>query len=349
MFLQENIKQNSVALLQQQQRLQIEDLINSTTLSETNSKDDSKHNSDVIQGLTQKSKSISMHYRYDNRGSKLFEKICDLPEYYLTRTETAILQECAVEIARITGPCEIVELGSGNAVKTRILLDAYNQLSSSLRYLPIDISAGILKSSAVDLLNDYPSLQVHGFASTFELALEKLAPSCLPSRMISFIGSTLGGLNLGESDALISQVFKALQSGEYFLLGIDLHKEKHLLEAAYNDKQGVNAEFNFNILNHLNEKFSGNFNRTKFDHAVTYNESLHQIEIYLKSRQKQNVQLRDIDLNIEIEDGELIVTGIARKFELSSTQEKLKSFGLETLKFWTDTNQWYALLLCQKN
>jgi dimethylhistidine N-methyltransferase len=345
MFLHETLNPNKSSIsLQQQQRLQIEYLVSSTLLSETIS----KSGSDITKGLTQTPKSIPMHYRYNDRGSQLFEKICELPEYYLTRTETAILQQCASEIARITGLCEIVELGSGNAVKTRILLDAYNQLGSSLRYLPIDISAGILQSSALDLLNDYPSLQVHAFASTFELALEKLAPSCLPSRAIGFIGSTLGGLTLEESDTLMSQISTALQAGEYFLLGLDLHKSKQQLEAAYNDSQGVNAEFNFNILDHLNYKFSGNFEPAKFDHVVIYNESLRQIEIYLRSRQKQNLQLRDLDLNIEIEDGELIVTGIARKFELSSMQEKLQSFGLQMLQFWTDVNQWYALLLCQK-
>ncbi|BAY66585.1 hypothetical protein NIES22_67250 [Calothrix brevissima NIES-22] len=344
MSLQENIQHNLGALLQQQQRLKIEYLINYKTLLKTISKNDS----DVMKGLTQIPKSIPMHYRYDDRGSQLFEKICELPEYYLTRTETGILQQCASEIARITGACEIVELGSGNAVKTRILLDAYNQLGSSLRYLPIDISAGILQSSALDLLNDYPSLQVHAFAGTFELALEKLPPSRLPSRMISFIGSTLSGFDSEQADKLISQVATALQSGEYFLLGIDLHKSKKQLEAAYNDAQGVNAEFNFNILKHLNSKFVGNFETSNFEHVVTYNESLHQIEVYLRSCQKQKAYLRGINLNIAIEAGELIVTGIARKFELSSMEEKLRLFGLEMLKLWTDANQWYALLLCQR-
>ncbi|MEH2395696.1 MAG: L-histidine N(alpha)-methyltransferase [Nostoc sp.] len=343
MFLDTKKHSSQDELLPLQKRWQIEYLFNPKQLSEITFLD----GSDVVQGLTRTPKSIPMHYRYDDRGSQLFEQICDVPEYYLTRTETAILQECASAIALMTGSCELVELGSGSAVKTCILLDAYQQLGLLMKYLPIDISAGILESSSLTLLNSYPSLQVQGFVGTFEMGLERLAPSSLPTRMISFLGSTLGSLNLEESDVLLTQVATALQPGEYFLLGLDLHKSKHIFEAAYNDSQGVNAEFNFNILHHLNQKFQGNFDITRFAHSIFYNESLHQIQIYLQSLQKQTIQFDSLDFNIELELDELILTALARKFELNSMQQKLQSFGFHSLQVWTDPNQWYGLLLSQ--
>ena len=303
--------------------------------------------SDVIAGLTQTPKSIPARYFYDDRGSQLFEQICELPEYYLTRTETAILQKCAIEIARITDICELVELGSGSSTKTRILLDAYYQLGFPLRYLPIDISAGILETSARQLLADYDSLQVHAIASTYELALQQLIPKKLPNRMICFIGSTLGNLNPSECDVFFSQIISALNSGEYFLLGIDLQKPKHLLEAAYNDSQGVTAAFNLNMLEHLNKRFEGNFDPTQFEHWAFYNETEHQIEMHLRSLRSQTVQLHSLDLTIQLEKGETILTEISRKFDLNTLQQDLSNRGLKPLQVWTDPNQWFGLLLCQ--
>jgi len=303
--------------------------------------------SDVVKGLTQTHKSLPARYFYDDQGSELFEQICELPEYYLTRTETAILQQYAGEIARLTGACELVELGSGSSTKTRILLDAYNHQGYPLRYLPIDVSAGILETSARQLLANYPSLQVNGLVSTYELALEQLPPSQLPSRMICFIGSTLGNLNPQECEQFFSQITATLQMGEYFLLGIDLQKPKHLLEAAYNDRQGVTAAFNLNMLDHLNRRFEANFDTTQFEHWAFYNESQHQIEMHLRSWRSQTVQLRALDLTVQFEADETILTEISRKFDLKVIRQELSSKGLVPLQVWTDPNQWFGLLLCQ--
>jgi dimethylhistidine N-methyltransferase len=182
--------------------------------------------SDVVKGLTQKPKSLPPRYFYDNLGSELFEQICELPEYYLTRTETSILQQYAPEIAQITGSCELVELGSGSSTKTRILLDAYHQFGYFLRYVPIDVSAGMLESSALALLGDYPTLQVQALAGTYEMALAQLEPTSLPTRMICFIGSSLGNLNSQECDVFFSQITDALASGRVFLIGGRLAKAK---------------------------------------------------------------------------------------------------------------------------
>lgn len=324
-----------------EERLQIQRLVEATRLVASSA------GSDVVKGLTQTPKSLPPAYFYDDRGSELFEQICELPEYYLTRTETAILQQYAGEIAKITGVCELVELGSGSSTKTRILLDAYQKLGYPLRYLPIDVSAGILESSARQLLIDYPSLQVHAVAGTYELALAELLPTQLPSRMICFIGSTLGNLKPEECDVFFSQITEALQVNEYFLLGIDLHKPKDILEPAYNDRQGVTAAFNLNMLDHLNRRFEGNFDTTQFEHKAFYNETEHQIEMHLQSLRSQTVQLKALNLTVNFAAGESILTEISRKFDLNIIQQQLTARGLVPIQTWTDANQWFGLLLCQ--
>ncbi len=302
---------------------------------------------DVIKGLNKTPKSLPARYFYDDRGSELFEQICELQEYYPTRTEMSILQQYAGEIAQTTSACELVELGSGSSTKTRTLLNAYHQLNYPLRYLPIDVSAGILESSARQLLVDYPGLQVHALAGTYELALEHLLPSQLPNRMICFIGSSLGNLNSQEFDVFFSHITSALQSGEYFLLGIDLQKPKHLLEAAYNDRLGVTAAFNLNMLEHLNWRFDGNFDIPQFEHWAFYNETEQRIEMHLRSLRSQTVELRALNLTVDFDENETILTEISRKFNLDTLQQELKAKGLVTQKVWTDVNQWVGLLLCQ--
>jgi L-histidine Nalpha-methyltransferase len=302
---------------------------------------------DVINGLSKQPKTLPAKYFYDDLGSELFEQICDLPEYYLTRTETLILHNCATEVADITGACEIVELGSGSAVKTRILLDAYKEMGYPLHYLPIDISAGILESSAFALLNDYPTLKVHGLVATYELALERLSMSLLPTRMLCFLGSTLGNLNDEECDLFFNRIATALNKGEYFLLGVDLQKPTEVLEAAYNDAQGITAKFNLNILRHLNHRFDGNFDLTKFAHQALYNQSEHQIEMHLQSLVDQTVNLRSLDHSAKFTQGETIMTEISRKFDMQKIAQTLENRGLVNVKTWTDPNCWFGLLLLQ--
>ena len=301
--------------------------------------------SDVVEGLTQTPKFLSPRYLYDDRGSELFEEICELPEYYVTRTETSILQDCAEEIAEITAACELIELGSGSSTKTRILLDAYQKLEQQVHYLPVDVSAGILEASARQLLLDYPSLQIHALAGTYQQALGELQPSELPNRVIAFIGSTLGNLNPQECDDFLSQITAALQLGEYFLLGVDLQKPKHILEAAYDDAAGVTAAFNLNMLNHLNNRFDGNFDLNKFEHWAFYNETKHQIEMHLRSLESQTVELGALNLKVQFEQGETINTEISRKFDINTIQKLLKNKGLVPQKVWTDDNQWFGLIL----
>jgi L-histidine Nalpha-methyltransferase len=325
-----------------QERLKLEFLISSDRPSATS------EGLDELDGLRQTPKTIPPRYFYDDRGSQLFEEICQLPEYYPTRTEASILRDCAGKIARLTGQCELVELGSGSSTKTRLLLDAYSQWGQSFGYVPIDVSGGILESSAQSLLADYPNLQVRGLVGTYEMALSHLEPTPFPTRMICFLGSTLGNLSPVECDRFFAQIVEVLQPGEYFLLGIDLQKPKQILEAAYNDASGVTAEFNLNMLRHLNYCFEGNFDLDRFEHWAFYNEELHQIEMHLRSRRSQSVCLQKLDLMMDFAPGETILTEISRKFDLAQMQEELKLRGLPTVGVWSDRQQWFGVLLCQR-
>lgn len=341
-----NLTESSVTLQHsslEEERLQIKQLLHLLAPSDANS----SIGRDVIQGLTHIPKTLPPKYFYDDRGSQLFEKICELPEYYPTRTEAWILRQYAGEIAQSTGACELVELGSGSSTKTRLLLDAYHALGYPLRYIPIDVSAGILESSAKQLLREYPSLEVQGLVSTYELALQHLTPTQLPSRMIFFLGSTLGNLNFQECDVFFSQITAALEVGEYFLLGVDLQKPKQVLEAAYNDSQGVTAEFNLNMLEHLNWRFQGNFDTKLFEHWAFYNDQLNQIELHLRCLKSHSVRLEALDITVDFEVGETIMTEISRKFDLNIIQQELQAKGLKPRQVWTDPKQWFGLILCQ--
>lgn len=302
---------------------------------------------DVIAGLNQTQKTLPPKYFYDDRGSELFEQICDLPEYYPTRTEAWILAAYANEIAQITGKCELIELGSGSSTKTIFLLDAYQKLASLSKYVPIDVSGGILKASVLKLQKKYPNLSIDGLVGTYEQALIKLASTASPSRMIFFLGSSIGNFNSQESEKFLQQVADALNPGDYFLLGLDLQKPKNILEAAYNDKQGVTAAFNLNMLSHLNWRFQGDFDLNLFTHQAIYNQTDAQIEMYLHSHKSHWVTLEALDLKIFLESGERILTEISRKFDLATMQKELETHGLKTLKVWTDPQQWFGLILCQ--
>jgi L-histidine N-alpha-methyltransferase len=314
-----------------------------------------KDGHDVIQGLQNNPKTLPPKYFYDDRGSELFEQICDLPEYYPTRTEAWILNQYADEIAAITSSCELVELGSGSSTKTHYLLNAYQKVAKSLTevipeafsYIPIDVSGGILKTTVLHLQQKYSDLSIEGLIGTYDEALLHLGKNHLRSRMIFFLGSSIGNFTESESNDFLGKVSHALTQGDYFLLGIDLQKPKEILEAAYNDSQEVTAAFNLNMLAHLNWRFQGDFDLDLFKHQAIYNEVDHQIEMYLHARSPHQVSLDILDLKVKFEAGESILTEISRKFDLEQIQKQLRSQGLETVKIWTDPQKWFGLVLCQ--
>jgi len=302
----------------------------------------------VRDGLSQTPKTLPPRYFYDEAGSRLFEQICALPEYYPTRTEAAILHRCGAAIARCTGPCELVELGSGSSTKTRCLLEAYQDLSPTLHYVPIDVSGEMLAASACDLLKAYPNLSVRGLAGTYEQALAELGRAHQATRLILFLGSTLGNFAPGESDRFLARVAAALEPGDYFLLGVDLRKDPAILEAAYNDSQGITAAFNRNMLAHLNRRFQGNFDLDAFQHRALYNTEAHQIEMYLDCQQASTVHFAALDWRVEFAAGESIRTEISRKFDVAELGDALRQHQLAPLRHWQDGRQWFAVILCQR-
>jgi L-histidine N-alpha-methyltransferase len=302
---------------------------------------------DVIQGLSKTLKSLPPKYFYDDRGSELFEQICELPEYYPTRTEAWILRQYADEIAQITGKCELIELGSGSSTKTLFLLDAYQKIACLCRYVPVDVSGTILKASVLKLQQKYPSLSIDGLVETYEQALAKLSFTASRSRMIFFLGTSIGNFAPQDSKRFLHQITHTLKPGDYFLLGVDLQKPKEILEAAYNDSQGVTSAFNLNMLSHLNWRFQGNFDLNLFTHQAIYNQADTQIEMYLHCQESHCVTLDFLNFQVAFQAGESILTEISRKFDLAILQKELEVQGLKTLKIWTDPNQWFGLILCQ--
>ena len=331
-------------------RLEIDYLLDTQVIE----KDDIR---DVICGLQNTPKSIPARYFYDEYGSQLFEQICQLPEYYPTRTEAIILKQYAAEIVEQTQAAELVELGSGSSTKTRFILDAYNNIDTPLYYTPVDVSGSMLEDTARNLLKEYPQLKIQGKVATYDRALEQISTYSLGKRLIIFLGSSIGNFNHEECDRFIEQVTTALNPGDYFLLGIDLYAQRYplgqkpieILEAAYNDAQQVTAAFNLNMLQHLNNRFQANFNLDLFKHKAIYNTDQNQIEMYLISQEQQSVNLDSLNLNIKLKKEEAILTEISRKFDLQQMKQYLKNNGLNLVKAYTDPQQWFGLLLCQKN
>ncbi|QLE45405.1 L-histidine N(alpha)-methyltransferase (plasmid) [Nostoc sp. C052] len=307
-----------------------------------------QEDTDIIQGLSNQPKTLPCRYLYDDQGSELFEQICELPEYYPTRTEQAILETSALEIAQMTGLCTLIELGSGSSRKTRLLLDAYSQFQQELQYFPIDVSAGILQATALDLLHQYPKLKLCGLAGTYEQALAQLPPAEFENRMLIFLGSTLGNLDEQECSDFLTQIKLTLKPGEFFLFGVDLQKPIEIIEAAYNDSQSITAAFNLNILHHLNRRFQGNFEVNQFEHWAFYNPVAHQIEMHLRSLKNQTAVLEALDYQVSLQSGETIRTEISRKFHLPTLVSVLENYALQPLQIWSDSQGWFGLILCQR-
>ncbi len=302
---------------------------------------------DVIAGLTNVPKSLPPKYFYDDIGSQLFEDITDTPEYYPTRSEQEILNARSADIAAITGPCDLVELGSGSSRKTRVLIEAYIDAAGpeGLRYIPVDVSGGILKESSRDLVETFPDLDIWGLVGTYEQALAGMPARELGARMILFLGSTIGNLTPDQSYDFLRGAAGRMRPGEYFLIGYDLRKDPAILEAAYNDAAGVTAAFNLNMLRHLNDRFDGDFDLDRFRHKAFYNSDLHRIEMHLESLAEQTVRLGALDLDIRFAAGETIHTEISRKFTAEYMEETFGSIGFSPVKHFTDAAGRFGLSL----
>src|SRR6185295_11255951 len=248
---------------------------------------------DVLDGLTRPFKEIPPKHLYDTRGSELFDQICDLPEYYPTRTERAILDAYADLIVRRTGEAELVELGSGTAAKTRVLLSAMERAGTLWRYVPFDVAEQMVRDCTAALADAYPELAIHGIVGDFERHLGEIPPSERGRpRVLAFLGGTIGNFPPGARRPFLRSLARLLSHGDYLLLGTDLVKDVDVLEAAYDDAQGVTAEFNLNVLHVLNRELDADFPTDLFEHVAFFDPYREWIEMRLRARRACHVQLR---------------------------------------------------------
>jgi L-histidine N-alpha-methyltransferase len=301
---------------------------------------------DVLDGLTRPFKELPPKHFYDARGAELFDRICELPEYYPTRTERAILLAHADAIVATTDAVELVELGSGTAAKTRVLLDAMQDAGTLRRYVPFDVTEAVVRESAETLVNEYPGLEVHGVIGDFERHLDRV-PSRIGPRVIAFLGGTIGNFTPGSRRRFLRSIGKLLGPGDSLLLGTDLVKDPGVIEAAYDDAQGVTAEFNRNVLHVLNRELGADFDVDDFDHVATFDEHHEWIEMRLRARRNQAVTIADLDLVVEFEAGEELRTEISAKFTRPRLEGDLAAAGMELVSWHTDADELFALSLAQ--
>ena len=301
---------------------------------------------DARQGLRADPRWIPSKWFYDERGSMLFDEITKLPEYYLTRAETAILLERATEIVELTQADTVVELGSGTSEKSSIILDAFDAAGKLKRFEPLDVDEVTLRSAAESIIGRYQNVEVVAVVGDFEHNLSDLPTES--TRMIAFIGSTIGNLDPTQRKSFLQQLVSTMNPGDSFLLGTDLVKSPERLHAAYNDSEGITAEFNRNILRVLNARLDADFDPDSFAHVAFYDPDQEWIEMRLRSMRGQTVTLDRIDMQIEIKDGEEIRTEISAKFRKEVVEEELASAGLEMRRWWTDRDDAFALSLSFK-
>lgn len=293
-------------------------------------------------GLSAVPMSLPPKYFYDATGSKLFEDITELPEYYLTRTEAALLEEMAPALMRELAPSDVVELGAGSAVKTRKLLDARNGVQQPLRYIPIDLDEATLETAARQLLADYPFLHVQALAGDFERHLRHV-PVPVGRRLALLLGSTIGNLDPPARRKLLTEIHGLLGQDGRFLVGLDLIKDVKVLEAAYNDASGVTREFNRNILRVVNRAVNADFDPEVFQHLAFYNEAASRIEMHLVPESPQEVHLRDLGLTIHLRPDEGIWTESCYKFSHASAQDMLEETGFRLASWHVDPANYFAL------
>ena len=303
---------------------------------------------EIFSSLNADLKFISPKYFYDKKGSELFEKICLLPEYYPTRTEVTILKKLQQELPSfLDDSFRIVELGSGSSVKTRLIIDVFAKLQNKIEYFPIDISE-ILTESSEQLIHDYDNLYITGIIDTYEGGLEFLKHYDDKNNLITFLGSSFGNFSPSDGYLFLKKIHSTMKSGDLFLIGLDLVKEKHILESAYDDTQGVTAEFNLNVLSRINDELGGNFNLENFEHHSVYHEKEQRIEMYLKSSQKQSVIIPKSNLLLNLEKNQLIHTEYSHKYRLSQIHDLLDDAGFELKHTWLDENKYFSLTLVAK-
>jgi L-histidine N-alpha-methyltransferase len=299
---------------------------------------------DVLDGLTRPFKELPPKHFYDERGAELFDRICELPEYYPTRAERAILEQSAGEIAALTGAVELVELGSGTAAKTRVLLDALYAAGTLVRYIPVDVTERMVRDCATELTREYPGLRVHGVIGDFERHLDRIPPAEGP-RIVAFLGGTIGNFPPGSRRRFLRQIARLLGPEDHLLMGTDLVKDPRVLEAAYDDAAGVTAEFNRNVLRVLNRELDADFDPEDFEHVALFDREHEWIEMRLRARRAHTTLVRGLNLQVRFQAGEELRTEISAKFTPERLEGDLAAAGLELARWLTDPDGLFALTL----
>ncbi|MGD8638159.1 MAG: L-histidine N(alpha)-methyltransferase [Nitrosopumilaceae archaeon] len=303
---------------------------------------------DVSFSLNQNSKFISPKYFYDKTGSELFEKICDLPEYYPTRTEIQILKKIKSDLQKyLDASFRLVELGSGSSVKTRLILDVFSNFKRRIDYFPIDISEILTESSEL-LQKDYDRLHITGIVDTYEGGLEFIENYDDKKNLIIFLGSSFGNFSPKDGKIFLEKINSVMKKSDLFLIGLDLVKNKKMLEQAYDDSQGITAKFNLNVLSRINDELDADFDLTNFKHVAMYNEKDQRIEMYLKSLVNQSVIISKANLSLKMNQDELIHTEHSHKYTISQIREMMKDAGFEIKEIWQDSQKLFSLSLVSK-
>ena len=300
---------------------------------------------DVVAGLSQKQKTLPSKYFYDERGSKLFDDICELDEYYLTRTERSVMQANIAEIASIVGPeALLIEYGSGSSLKTRLLLE---NLERPAGYVPVDISGDYLARTGRALQAEFPHINVMPVAADFTQAFG-VPYSSQPGarRVVYFPGSTIGNFERTDARELLTRMAEVAGPNGGMIIGIDLDKNRDVLRAAYNDSRGVTADFNLNVLTRINRELGGNFNLDRFRHEAIFNGDSSCIEMHLVSTVRQTVNV--CKYSFVFEENESVLTEYSHKYTLDAFNLMAGEAGLVVKKTWTDSNDMFAVLYLER-
>jgi L-histidine N-alpha-methyltransferase len=298
---------------------------------------------DARAGLTASPKDIPPKWFYDDRGSALFDEITRLDEYYPTRSERAILEARAHEIATVTDADTLVELGSGTSEKTRVLLDAMRDAGTLVRFVPFDVSKQTLHDAAAAIELEYHDIDVQPVVGDFTLDLDTIPRR--GRRLVAFLGGTIGNLLPGDRARFLRDIASTLGPEDHFLLGTDLVKDIGRLEAAYDDPRGVTAEFNKNVLVVMNRELGADFDVDQFEHVAVFDTEREWIEMRLRSRLDQRVTVRELDLTVEFAAGEEMRTEVSAKFRRVGVEAELTRAGLTLVRWWTDPGGDFALSL----
>ena len=314
--------------------------------SHLDDRDERRLADDVLDGFTRPFKELPPKHFYDTRGSELFEQICNLPEYYPTRTEMVILRTRADEIIATTGAGELVELGSGATTKARLLLDPMAANGGAHRYVPFDVAEVCIRTAADELTQAFPGMVVHGVVGDFERHLDRV-PARVPgvARLVALLGGTVGNFPPGTRRRLLRDIGRTLGPDDHLLLGTDLVKEPAVLEAAYDDSAGVTAEFNRNVLRVINRELDGDFDPDAFDHVAFFDREQEWIEMRLRARRPLRARVEQLDLDVTFAEGEEMRTEISAKFTRRRVEDDLAAAGLELRAWLTDPEGLFALSL----